>query len=113
MRKNIEYIAIALITLLGLVHTSMTPIFYKTFDLSALWFAGTGLSFVFLGILNLARIKTADAGIKILCTIANGIAVAYGVFIVIKLAKPHAYFSFFILILLFALSLIDLRSQKK
>ena len=112
MRKKIDKIAIALITILGLVHVCMTPVFYKTFDLNALWFAGTGLSFVFLGLFNFARINSREILIKTHCTVANVIASVYGVFIVIKLVKPHAYFSLIVLLLLLILSFVDLISTK-
>ncbi len=112
MRKKIDYIAIALILLLGLLHTIMTPVFYKAFDLSAIWFAGTGLAFVFLGVINIARVKTPEILIKRLCLAVNLIAVIYGVFVVIKLVKPHAYFSLIVLLFLLILSFIDLASSK-
>jgi hypothetical protein len=112
MRKKIDYIAIALILLLGLLHTIMTPVFYKTFDLNAIWFAGTGLAFVFLGVINIARVKTPEILIKRLCLTVNLIAVIYGVFVVIKLVKPHAYFSLIVLLFLLILSFIDLASSK-
>ena len=112
MRKIIDYISIALILLLGLLHTSMTPVFYKAFNISALWFAGTGLAFVFLGVINIARVKTSEILIKQLCFTVNVIAVVYCVFVVIKLAKPHAYFSLIVLLFLLILSFIDLTVSK-
>ena len=39
--------------MLGLVHVATTPINYKSFSLSALWFIGAGLAIVFAGFLNL------------------------------------------------------------
>jgi len=113
MRKKIDFIAILLIIILGSVHTIMTPVFYKTFDLSALWFAGTGLAFVFLGIINISRVKTSEIFIIRLCFAINIIAVVYGVLVVAKIAKPHAYFSLVVLLLLLLLSFIDLMSSKK
>ena len=38
---------------LGVIHTALTPLFYDRFSPDALWFAGTGLALVFLGLLNL------------------------------------------------------------
>jgi len=112
MRKKIDSIAIALILFLGLLHASMTPVLYKAFYLYALWFAGTGLAFVFLGVINIARVKTSEILIKRLCFTVNLIAVIYGVFVVIKLAKPHAYFSLIVLLFLLILSIIDLAFTK-
>ena len=113
MRKIIDYIAIALILLLGVVHAAMTPLFYKTFDLNALWFAGAGLSFVFLGIVNISRMKSPFKTIKILCILANILALIFCILIVLKLARPQAYISLFILVLLLILSLVDIRSPQK
>jgi len=113
MTKIIDYIATILLLILGSVHTIMTPVFYKTFDRNALWFIGTGLSFVFLGLINIARIKTTENIIKILCPIGNALAFIYCIFIVIKLSAPQAFVSLIVLLFLFVLSLINLKSIKK
>jgi len=113
MIKIIDSVAIALLIILGLVHVCMTPVLYKTFDLQSLWFAGTGLAFVFLGLFNFSRISSKDILVKIHCTVANVLALVYGVFLVIKLVdKPHVWFSLFVLVFLFILSLLDLRSKE-
>lgn len=113
MKKILNYAAIALILLLGAVHVILTPLFYKTFDLSTLWFAGTGLAFVFLGIINISSIRSSDKTTRILCILCNAIAVIYGILVVIKLCKPHAYISLADLVLLLILSIIDLGPAKK
>lgn len=94
MRKKLDYVSTILLLLLGSAHTILTPVFYKTFDLNALWFAGTGLAFVFLGFLNISRMKTTDNTIKILCLVGNGLAFVYCIFIVLKLGEPQAFISF-------------------
>lgn len=112
MRKKLDYVATILLLILGSVHTILTPVFYKTFDLDALWFIGTGLAFVFLGFINISRIKTTEIFIKILCPIGNALAFIYCIFIVLKLAEPQAFISFFDLLVLLVLSLIDLKLTK-
>ncbi len=112
MRKKLDYVATILILILGSAHTILTPMFYKTFDLDALWFAGTGLSFVFLGFLNISRIKTTEIVIKILALSGNVLAFIYCIFIVLKLAEPQAFISLVDLLSLSVLSLIDLKLAK-
>ncbi len=112
MRKKIDYIATILLLILGSVHIILTPVFYKTFDLNTLWFAGTGLAFVFLGFINIFRIKTTDIFIKRLCSFGNALAFIFCIFIVIKLAEPQAFISLIDLLILFGLSLADLRLSK-
>jgi hypothetical protein len=42
---------------LGVVHCLVTFVAYKAFSLAAVWFFGTGLALLFLGMLNLLRIR--------------------------------------------------------
>lgn len=49
---------------LGGVHTLVTVPFYGQLTPEAIWFAGTGLMMVFLGLLNLIALRTADPGAR-------------------------------------------------
>lgn len=60
--KTFYKIASWLLAILGGIHLSMTHVFYGKLSVSALWFAGTGLSLVFLGLLNYAALKAALSG---------------------------------------------------
>lgn len=51
----------------GGVHTLVTVPFYGQLTPEAVWFAGTGLMMVFLGLLNLIARRTADPGARRLC----------------------------------------------
>jgi len=55
--KTVHRISAYIIVGLGLIHTLATPIFYSGFTEDGLWFAGTGLGLVFLGLLNLEVIQ--------------------------------------------------------
>jgi hypothetical protein len=39
------------------VHCALTPLIYRPFSLSALWFFAAGLALVFAGMLNVLRLK--------------------------------------------------------
>ncbi|MBN2091898.1 hypothetical protein JW964_19940 [candidate division KSB1 bacterium] len=80
-----------LLVILGVIHTSLTPLFYKTFSVDALWFAGTGLSLVFLGLLNIAALKTSIKSVYQICIFANIICTIYFAIIVIVLPEPQAF----------------------
>lgn len=74
---------------LGILHASLTPLFYSGFNIDALWFAGTGLGILFLGLFNLATLRAHLS--RNLCLIANVIGSAYGILIVIILPEPQAF----------------------
>jgi hypothetical protein len=101
-----------LLIILGVCHTSFTPVFYKTFDLNALWFAGTGLAFVFLGLINVFRLQTTVMFIRLLCSISNALALIFSIFIFLKMAQAQVFISLFILLILLGLSLMDFRLSR-
>ena len=113
MRKYFDYFFTILLIILGVCHTSLTPVFFKIFDLNALWFAGTGMAFIFLGLINIFRLRTAELLIKSLCSLSNGLALIFCILIVLKLNQPQAFISLLTLIFLIVMSLIDLRLARR
>jgi hypothetical protein len=77
MKKKSDYIAAILTIFLGTAHTILTPVLSKEFNSSPLDFAGIGLAFMFLGFLNLSRIKADEKTIAILCLISNLLIIAW------------------------------------
>ncbi len=112
MKKKIDYIATILLVILGFVHTVLTPVVNETFDLNAVWFTGTGLGFLFLGFMNLARLKTLVLFVKRLCLTGNILGVMYSILVSIMLAEPQAYLGLVVLLVLSGLSLADSRSAR-
>ena len=55
--KKLFSVSTGVILFLGVGHTLLTPMFYPSFSDDALWFAGTGLSLFFLGLLNWVAIR--------------------------------------------------------
>jgi len=114
MKRVLNYVFISLLLLLGVAHTALTPVFFKNFDESFLWFAGTGLSFVFLAFLNYARVLTTLFSIRIMCAIGN----LFGLLFVICLINTgeaitlQAFVSLIVLFTLFLLSLYNFRQSQ-
>jgi hypothetical protein len=111
MKTKIDYTFTVFLIILGICHTSFTPVFYKVFDLNALWFAGTGLAFVFLGLINVSRLQTTGMLTRLLCSISNALALVFSILIFLKMAQPQVFISLFILIILLGFSLFDLKSS--
>ena len=111
MKTKIDYTFTVLLIILGIFHTSFTPVFYKVIDLNALWFAGTGLAFVFLGLINVSRLQTTGMLIRLLCSISNALTLIFCILIFLKMAQPQVFISLFLLVILLGLSLWDLRSS--
>lgn len=77
---------------LGVGHTLLTPVFARRQPrLQQLWFAGSGLTLVFLGLLNLARACTGEPTVQRLCQLANPVGTLYLALLVRDLPEPQAY----------------------
>jgi hypothetical protein len=91
--RTIHKICSWIILVLGVGHTMAIPIFYLGFTEDALWFAGTGLGLVFLGLLNLEVIRNPTSAGFFLCIAADALAsLLFGIMLpLIGLNAPQAY----------------------
>lgn len=85
--KTMYAICMYLLVALGTGHTLLTPIFYPSFLPDALWFAGTGLSLLFLGLLNIVTERLSDRNFRNLNISANIIGTIY--IILVAIAVPE------------------------
>lgn len=99
--KRFYRISTWLFVFLGCVHTLLTPAFYPSLTLDALWFAGAGLACVFLGLLNAARGATERAFIARLTWTANTAGAVYFILIILKLNQPQAWICLLLLACMF------------
>jgi hypothetical protein len=77
--KILYKVSTFLILALGVLHLSMTPVFFKSLTTGALWFASGGLVIVFVSFFNF--ILMGDAGrqrlVRMLCYAANLISLVF------------------------------------
>jgi sulfite exporter TauE/SafE len=64
---------------LGLIHTGLTPLFYDHLSEDTLWFAMTGVSLIYLGLLNLAAGRVWQAWFFDICIAANLIMLVFNI----------------------------------
>ncbi len=83
-----------LLVALGVVHTSLTPMFYGRLSPGAMWFAGSGLAMIFVGFLNVALRRGAggDRLARALCYSANLVTTVFGFLIVLVDSEPQVIF---------------------
>jgi hypothetical protein len=100
--SRIHKISSWLLVALGVVHTSLTPMFYGRLSPGAMWFAGAGLAMIFVGFLNiaLARVAGKDRVIAMLCYVANLTTVVFGVLIVVVDNEPQVIFGLILITLM-------------
>lgn len=91
MLDNVRRTCSWLLVVLGAVHTLLTVPFYGQLTPRAVWFAGTGLMMVFLGLLNLIARRTADPGARRLCQAADLLGLGFGVLAVLAVPEPQAF----------------------
>jgi len=94
MLRTIHIVSSSLLAALGFVHTALTPLFYGRFSLGALWFAGSGLTMIFVGFLNIALSRDVgrDRLVRILCYVANLLTVGFGLLFVTLDQEPQVLF---------------------
>ena len=71
MKTKSDYIVTIIMIFFSTAHTMLTPVLHKKFDLNPPEFAVIGLAAMFLGFLNLARIKANNKIVSLLCLISN------------------------------------------
>ena len=102
MLKTVHKISSWLLVALGVVHTSLTPMFYGRLSVGAMWFAGAGLAMIFVGFLNIVVSRDAgrDRAVRILCYIANLTTLIFGFLIVVVDSEPQVIFGLVLIALM-------------
>lgn len=100
MLETVQKVCAWLLVALGAAHALLTVPFYGQLTPRAIWFAGTGLMMVFLGLLNLIARRTADPGARRLCQAADLLGLGFGVLAVLAVREPQAFLG---LVLLFGI----------
>lgn len=102
MLKTLHKISSALLAALGVVHTALAPLFYGRFSHNALWFAGSGLAMIFVGLLNLTlgRDVGRDRLVRIYCYAANLLTLIFGLLIVTLDREPQVIFGLALIVLM-------------
>ena len=86
---RIHQVSSALVILVALVHTGLTPFLYSGWSSNAVWFAGTGLALLLLGGANIAARKDHAAGAsRAFCRAAN---FGFLAFAVVAVPEPPAF----------------------
>jgi hypothetical protein len=95
------YRIVAYLLMLGIIHSALTPLFYKTLTPDALWFFGTGLALVFLSLLNIAASRLLVPWLLTMTLIANIIGTLHSIATLFVLKQPQAYLGlcFFVTVL--------------
>ncbi len=94
-----------LTSLLGLAHVGFTPVFFHGINLGALWFLGSGLTLVFLGVANLLLIGRAERWVHWTGVATNTLVLAFVTTIAGLLKAPQAFAGLGLVLGLFALGL--------
>jgi len=115
MKRKIDYIITTIIGLLGIVHISLTPMFYDTINEEATVFMGMGLAFIFLGALNLMRLLTNKKNTTSICLACNIFAFIYLIYCVVISGKiePQFLITIFVVLIVVVFSIFQLKSPNK
>jgi|SRR5581483_339680 len=99
MVRRLHQICTYLLIGLGVIHTSLTPVFNKRFSESMMYFASAGLAMIVSGFLNIAmRRNLKDRLTVMLCRIANVLFTIFGLLTAYAIQEPQAYFGIVLLL---------------
>lgn len=90
MTRRIDLVCTALVTLLGVGHAALTPVFAPGWTEGAAWFSGAGLALLFLGLLNGARVLDGSRLLGWACLAANALALLWIAFVASVVREPQA-----------------------
>lgn len=99
--------------MLGVIHSALTPLFYKFLSPDGMWFFGTGLTLVFLCLLNIAASKLLDKWLLKTTLAANFIGTSFSILIVIVLHEPQAFIGLLFHIIVFTVNLLVWLQQNR
>jgi len=100
MKKLIRIIIYSLI-LLGVIHSSFTFVRYTSINADSIWFFGAGLTYIFIGLYNLAVIKLNIKSLTYIATILNFIGTIFTIAIAYILKEPQTYIAFILVAFIF------------
>ena len=88
----LDLVLAATLTAAGIGHVMLTPLFYRHESaLNQVWFAGSGLGLTFLGMLNLARVRSGDATARGLSRVANPAGALFLAVVAARLRDPQTF----------------------
>ena len=61
MWRRLHFGASSVVALIGALHVGVAPFLYRHWAPDAVWFVGTGLGLLFIGLLNLAQLQAGPA----------------------------------------------------
>lgn len=115
-KKVYIYQKVSYLLMLGVIHSSLTPLFYSSFSQEAMWFFGTGLSLVFLGFLNIATSRLLEPWLLTITLFANIIGTLFSIMILFTgLIEVQAFIalSFHLIILFFCFTVRKTNIEKE
>jgi membrane-bound ClpP family serine protease len=85
--------ASALVTIMALIHLGVTPMVYERWSPGAVWFVGTGLGLLVLGLLNLVHVGLGPCSMPTAPFVrwVDWAYVAFGVAAAVAVPEPQAY----------------------
>ena len=85
--------ATAVVGVVGLVHSSLTMVFYDSWSPDAVWFLGTGFALLLLAVMNWSHVGLGPCDLPTAPVVrwSNVVFALFGVGAVIAVAEPQAF----------------------
>ncbi len=111
--RILDWLFAVIVLALGVVHCAVTPVIYHAFTLAALWFFSAGLALIFVGMLNLLRLKGAGSPLaRTFALIANASMLAFALAFALMVHLAHNPQGIVLIVVLAGELLFSLKGQK-
>lgn len=91
--RRLHLASSTVVGLIGLIHSALTPLFYRHWTPNAVWFLGTGLGVLLLALVNLTHVGTEPCRYASASVIrwSNLVFVMLGLGAIVAVPEPQAY----------------------
>jgi hypothetical protein len=91
--RFVHLLSSGMLCLLALIHSALTPVLYRGWPPDAVWFLGTGLGLLLLGVSNVTHvgIEPCRQPTARLVRSANWVFLLFGIGAVLAVPEPQAY----------------------
>jgi len=106
------YRFVSYLLLLGVIHAALTPLFYAFLSPNGMWFFGTGLTLIFLCMLNIAASRLLNLWLLRFTLTANIIGTVFSAVLAYVLGEPQAYIGLLFHLIVLTACILTINQQK-
>ncbi len=109
--KKVYFIFTLIVLILGIVHATLTPVFYHKFTLDACWFAGSGAMLILIALFNILLMKDNNnfGLLRKFTQLANAFGLIFTGTLTMLMSDFQVYISLVAILVVFIFSVLPIK----